>query len=137
MPAASSSRARSGRRVVPRTAWPSPRSERASASPRQPQPTMRTRATRRSRLLERVQELGFGDLGLALGPAALVLEREQLVDLLALELGLALGVELALLGGDVGAELALGELRPALAPAALVRRLEHLVDVVHLVLDLR
>src|SRR4051812_19988659 len=129
MPAACSSAARSGRRVVPRTAWPSARSERASASPRQPQPTMRTRATRRSRLLERVQELGFGDLGLALGPAALVLEREQLVDLLALQARLALGVELALLGGDVGAQLALGELGAAALAPALVGRLDHLVDV--------
>ena len=44
-PAASIS-ARAAPRVVPRTAWPSARSASASARPRQPQPTIRTRATR-------------------------------------------------------------------------------------------
>src|SRR3954447_16987854 len=134
IPAVTSSSARSGRRVVPRTAWPSSSSERARAAPRQPQPTIRTRATP---LFEGRPELFLGDLGLALGPAALVLEREQLVDLLALEPGLAARVELALLGGDIRPQLALGELGLAAAPAALVGGLEHLVDVVELVLDLR
>src|SRR5919108_4850273 len=155
IPSASSAAARSGRRVVPRTAWPSASSDRASATPRHPQPTTRTRAnlagvgprpttlTARVGLrpttltLERGPELFLGDLGLSLGPPAVVLDRQQLVDLLALEPGFAPGVERALLGGDVGAQLALGQLRAAAAPAALVGRLEHLIDVVELVLDLR
>src|SRR5262245_7605835 len=50
-PVASIAARRSGSRVVPRTAWPSAVSERASACPRQPQPTIRTRAMRRASVL--------------------------------------------------------------------------------------
>src|SRR5919201_226812 len=122
IPSASSAAARSGRRVVPRTAWPSASSDRASATPRHPQPTTRTRANlagvgpRPTTLtFERGPELFLGDLGLSRGPPAVVLDRQQLVDLLALEPGFAPGVERALLGGDVGAQLALGQLRAAAA----------------------
>src|SRR3954471_10074514 len=47
-PAASIAALRAGSREVPRTAWPSAASARASDWPRQPQPTMRTRAITRS-----------------------------------------------------------------------------------------
>ena len=43
-PAASIASRRSGERVVPRTAWPSASSDLASSRPRQPQPTISTRA---------------------------------------------------------------------------------------------
>src|SRR4051794_13219237 len=84
-PVASISARRASVRVVARTAWPCSRSCAASSSARQPPPTTSARA-----------KSDAPDLGLvflarkrgqpALG-AALVLEREQLVDLLVGEVG--------------------------------------------------
>src|SRR3954452_3913737 len=114
-PAASISATRSSRRVVPRTECPARTRSAASSRPRQPHPTIRTRARRLSLavapgfpvapallLLDLRPYLLLADLRPAARPAALVLGLDHLVHVLELQPHLVLvgagGLPVHLLG---------------------------------------
>src|SRR4051795_3990035 len=132
-PTASISARRASLRVTARTACPSAVSSRASARPRHPPPTSRTRTPS---ALELRPQLVEAQLALATLAPPRVGGVEHLGDLHLGHVVVAALHRLLEVLLHLRVQALLGQLRGSARPPALVGRLEHLVEVVDLVLDL-